>query len=60
MDMAELNQNLEDYKLNELFDLAAWMHGEQFPYPVMFKKKKLVVKCCQINCAWKTKKYIGY
>ena len=44
MDMAELNRNLEDYKLNELFDLAAWMHGEEFPSPVMFKKKKLVVE----------------
>ena len=44
MDMAELNRNLEDYKLNELFDLAAWMHGEEFPSPVMFKKKKIVVE----------------
>ena len=44
MDMAELNRNLEDYKLNELFDLAAWMHGEEFPSTVIFKKKKLVVE----------------
>ena len=44
MDMAELNRNLEDYKLNELFDLAAWMHGEEFSSTVIFKKKKLVVE----------------
>ena len=44
MDMAELNRNLEDYKLNELFDLAAWMHGEEFPSTVIFKKKNLVVE----------------
>ena len=44
MDMAELNRNLEDYKLNKLFDLAAWMHREEFPSTVIFKKKKLVVE----------------
>ena len=44
MDMAELNRDLEDYKLNELFDLAAWLHGEEFPSSVMHKKKKLVVE----------------
>ena len=44
MDMAELNRDLEDYKLNKLFDLAAWLHREEFPSSVMHKKKKLVVE----------------
>ena len=40
MEMNYLNRDLEDYKLNELFDLAAWLHGEEFPSPVIVQKKK--------------------
>ena len=40
MEMNNLNRDLEDYKLNELFDLAAWLHGEEFPSPVIVQKKK--------------------
>ena len=39
MEMNNLNRDLEDYKLNELLDLAAWLHGEEFPSPVIVKKK---------------------
>ena len=44
MEMNNLNRDLEDYKLNELFDLAAWLHGEEFPSPVIVQKKKVVVE----------------
>ena len=40
MEMTNLNRSLEDYKLNELFELAAWLHREQFPSPVIVQKKK--------------------
>ena len=39
MEMHNLNRDLEDYKLNELFDLAGWLHGEEFPSPMIVKKK---------------------
>ena len=42
MEMNNLNRDLEDYKLNELLDLAAWLHGEEFPSPVIVKKKTVV------------------
>ena len=45
MEMTNVNCDLEDYKLNELFELAAWLHGEEFPSPVIVKKKKLWWKC---------------
>ena len=41
--MENLNVDLEYYKLNELFDLAAWLHGEEFPTPCLTNKKKAVV-----------------
>ena len=41
--MENLNVDLEDYKLNELFDLAACLHGEEFPTPCLTNKKKAVV-----------------
>ena len=44
MEMTNVNRDLEDYKLNELFELAAWLHGEEFPSPVIVKKKKAVVE----------------
>ena len=37
--MTNVNRDLEDYKLNELFELAAWLHGEEFPSPVIVQKK---------------------
>ena len=40
MEMTNVNRNLENYKLNELFELAAWLHGEEFPSPVIVKRKK--------------------
>ena len=41
--MENLNIDLEDYKLNDLFDLAAWLHGEEFPTSCLTNKKKVVV-----------------
>ena len=43
-DMADLNVDIEDYKLHELFYLAAWLHGEEFPSPLIHRKKKMVVE----------------
>ena len=39
MEMTNVNRDLEDYKPNELFELAAWLNGEEFPSPVIVKKK---------------------
>ena len=44
MEMTNLNRSLEDYKLNELFELAAWLHREQFPSPVIVQKKKAIAE----------------
>ena len=44
MEMTNLNRSLEDCKLNELFELAAWLHGEEFPSPVIVQKKKAIVE----------------
>ena len=44
MEMTNLNRSLEDYKLNELFELAAWLHGEEFPSSVIVQKKTAVVE----------------
>ena len=44
MEMTNVNCDLEDYKLNELFELAAWLHGEEFPSLVIVQKKKAVVE----------------
>ena len=41
--MENLNIDLEDYKLNELFNLAAWLHGEEFHTSCLTNKKKTVV-----------------
>ena len=49
MEMTNLNRSLEDYKLNELIELAAWLHGEEFPSPVRVQKKKPWWKCSQIS-----------
>ena len=38
--MENLNIDLEDYKLNELFNLAAWLHGEEFHTSCLTNKKK--------------------
>ena len=35
------NIDLEEYKLNELLDLLAWMHGEELPSKFFFSKKLL-------------------
>ena len=46
------NIDLEEYKLNELFDLAAWLHGEEFPSVTLINKKKKIVEmiCDQLSC----------
>ena len=43
-DMVELNVDLEDYKIHELFYFAAWLHAEEFPSAIIHWKKKLVVE----------------
>ena len=43
-DLSELNIDIEDYKMNELFNFAAWLHCEEFPSPLIHRKKKIVVE----------------
>ena len=47
MEMTNVNRDLEDYKLNELFELAAWLHGEEFPSPVIVQKKNCGGNACK-------------
>ena len=60
MEMTNVNRDLEDYKLNELFELAAWLHGEEFPSPVIVQKKKLWWKCLQTSYQWRGKRSFGW
>ena len=43
-DLSELNIDIEDYKMNKLFNFAAWLHCEEFPSPLIHRKKKIVVE----------------
>ena len=60
MEMTNVNRDLEDYKLNELFELAAWLHGEELPSPVIVKKKKSWWKCSQTSYQWRGKRSFGW
>ena len=42
--LSELNIDIEDYKMNELFNFAAWLHCEEFPSALVHRKKKMVVE----------------
>ena len=54
-DMVELNVDLEDYKMHELFYFAAWLHAEEFPSAVIHRKKKLVVEAIANQLCVETK-----
>ena len=43
-DLSELNIDIIDYKMNELFNFAAWLHCEEFPLALVHRKKKMVVE----------------
>ena len=58
MEMHNLNRDLEDYKLNELFDLAGWLHGEEFPSPMIVKKKKVVLEMIANQLSVKRKEVV--
>ena len=54
-DMNELNIDLDDYKLNELFDLASWLHREEFPSSMLNRKKKMVIEAIANQLTLETK-----
>ena len=43
-DLSELNIDIEDYKINKLFNFAAWLYCEEFPSDLVHRKKKMVVE----------------
>ena len=57
-DMNELNIDLDDYKLNELFDLASWLHNEEFPSSMLNRKKKMVIETIANQLTLETKEVV--
>ena len=58
-DLSELNIDIIDYKMNKLFNFAAWLHCEEFPLALVHRKKKMVVETIANQLSVEPKKYTG-
>ena len=52
------NIDFEEYKINELFDVLSWMHGEEMPSKFLVKKKTKIVELIAEQLGLETKEVI--